>query len=143
MDNNHITLKLFKKNTDIEFIKEYIIHIDTKMIDVKNKILNDLYKNMEYNYIDLENITEKIYKDYGKLFFDIGIIPKTIDNYMLHQMTIGNRTFSFIVHPTIYHHEIKKETPVFLPKLIKETRMKTKINKNEFVYYDDEFPPLS
>lgn len=141
MDMNHITLKLFKKNTDLEY--EYIFNIDTKMIDVKNKILNDLYKNMEYNYIDLENITEKIYKDYGKLFFDKGMIPKTIDNYTLSQMTNGNRTFSFIVHPTIYNHEIKKDTPVFLPKLIKETRMKTKLNKNEFIYYDDEFPPLS
>jgi hypothetical protein len=140
MDN--IILKIYKKNTDLEYIKEYIFNIDTKIIDIKNKILNDIYKNSDYNYIDLENITEKVYKDYGKLFFDIGILPRTIDNYTLSQMTIGNRTFSFVIIPTNYNQELKKNDPLFLPKLIKESRLKKNSNKNEFVYYDDEFPPL-
>ena len=38
--------------------------------------------------MNITNITEKIYKDYGLLFFDKGLLPETLDNYTLNKFTI-------------------------------------------------------
>ena len=84
--------------------KAFIFQKTEKIIDIKKKILDYYNKNNEnnennekYNYIELENITTKIYKDYGKLFFDKGILPSSNDNYKLENFTIvdDNRIYTF------------------------------------------------
>jgi hypothetical protein len=86
----------------------------------------------------LENVTERIYKDFGKLFFDKGILPSTIDNYKLEEFTNDNRTFSFIALPkNIEINQKPKEDSGFLKKIVKK-----QLKNNQLFIYDDDFPPL-
>jgi hypothetical protein len=139
---------LSEKNTiDPVDYKEYVFNLDEKIGDIKNKILKESF-NDKFNNIDMENITDKVYKDYGKLFFDKGLLPCTIDNYKLSQFTNADRVFSFIV---VGSNVLKSpKTPVnkvidtgILKKIIIENRKdKHKNNDNGFVMYNDDFPPL-
>jgi hypothetical protein len=140
LSKNTVLFKIFILNENNESIedREYIFDLTDKIIDIKNKILKESFKN-NYNKLDMNNITDKIYKDYGKLFFDKGFLPLTIDNYKLSEFTNENRTFSFIVKGSNIQFEkkIKKDSD-FIKKLIKENRKKD----NEFTVYDEDFPPL-
>ena len=145
MNKDTVIFKIYRLNNELNdrvFDRDYICNLDEKIIDIKNRILEDIFNN-EYNYLDFENITERVYKDYGKLFFDIGFIPSINDNYKLSQFTSDNREFKFIIHPKKV--EIKKilkksNESSFLKKIIIEDR---KNNSNgTFEYYEDDFPPL-
>ena len=128
-----------KEDKEKSFFKEYTFDLKLKIDDIKNKILKDIGN---FNYLNLENITERVYKDYGKLFFDLGVLPNTIDNYLLEQFTDRGRVFSFLALPCNIDKVIKKDNNEgFLKKIIKENREKNNVN-NEFVYYEDDFPPL-
>lgn len=139
--NKTVSFKIFTindLNNPIEQIesKTFIFNLNEKIIDIKNKILNDIFEN-KFNYLDLENITEKVYKDYGKLFFEKGVLPTTIDNYKLAEFTISDRIFSFVVYPKnieIKKPEIKKS---FITKYSQEN-----IGKGGFIFNEDDFPPL-
>jgi len=137
---NTVKFKTYILNDNNENIedREYIFKLTDKIIDIKNKILKDGFNN-EYNNLEMTNITEKVYKDYGKLFFDKGLLPSTINNYKLLEFTNEGRIFSFVVKGTNIKIEkiIKKESD-FLKKIIKEDRKKS----NDFMIYDDDFPPL-
>jgi hypothetical protein len=104
-------------------------------------ILNDIFEN-KFNYLNFENITSRVFKDYGKLFFDKGLLPDTNDNYKIEQFTDSGREFLFIAHPVNIEKNVKNVNKVgnggFIKNLIKEERNKN----NEFVFYDDDFPPL-
>ena len=154
--NNTVHFKIFTKNNDLQDLLEnevYTFNLNEKVIDVKNKILKNIFKN-EFNYIDFENITERVYKDYGKLFFDKGLLPATIDNYKLSEFTNENRTFLFIAIPKniqVVSKIIKNtETPI-LKKYNQQNNRNNqnnqkyndkKENKNEFIFNIDDFPPL-
>jgi hypothetical protein len=132
------TYILNENNENIEDI-EYIFKLTDRIIDIKNKILKDTFKN-KYNNLEMTNITEKVYKDYGKLFFDKGLLPSTINNYKLSEFTNEDRVFSFLVIGTNIEKIIDKKNnnDGFIKKIIKEDRKKN----NEFMIYDDDFPPL-
>ena len=117
--------------------KEYLFNINSKIIDIRNKLLNEIFNN-SHNYLEMENITEKIYKDYGKLFFDKGILPSSIDNYLLSQFTNDNRIFSFKINPINLNIIKPIKNELFLKKIIKETNIKNK----DFFINNDDFPPL-
>ena len=114
-----------------------------KIIDIKNKILKDNFHTTEFNYLDFENISQKVYKDYGKLFFDKGLLPRTIDNYSLQDFTVEGREFSFLCIPTSVCEKSKLIDTNFRKKEKKEEIYKTpQKNENKFVFSEDEFPPL-
>jgi hypothetical protein len=141
MNKDTVIIKTYildENNTNIED-REYIFNLNDKIIDIKNKILIDTFNN-KYNSLDMTNITERVYKDFGKLFFDKGLLPLTIDNYKLSEFTIGGRTFSFLVSGKNIEkiNDVKKECK-FIQKIIKEDRKKN----DGFVFYDDDFPALS
>jgi hypothetical protein len=139
-NNNSVIFKIYKlqeKQNEKIFDKEYCIDLKTKISDIKKEILKNSFNN-EFNYLDLENITDKIYKDFGKLSFDKGIIPNTTDNYKLEQFTINNREFSFIALPkNIIINKTKKEDSGILKKFVKK-----ELKSNQLFIYDDDFPPL-
>jgi len=93
---NSVEFKIYKKENETNtYLKTYVFELNKKIIDIKNTILNDFFKG-QYNYVELTNITERVYKDYGLLFFDKGLIPPINDNYTLEKFTVPNRTFSFV-----------------------------------------------
>ena len=67
--NKNVTIKTYIINNNNEQIEdnEYIFNLNDKIIDIKNRILKDSFNN-KFNTLDMENITEKVYKDFGKLF---------------------------------------------------------------------------
>lgn len=138
MNKNSVIFKIYKnENSENILLKDYIFNLNMKIIEIKNIILKELFNN-QYNGLDLENITFKVYKDFGKLFFDKGLLPNTIDNYKLGDFTNGDRTFDFIVFPKNVILQKKDNDSELLKRIIKEER-----NKKEFCIYDDEFPPLT
>jgi len=137
MEKNIVTFKIYI-NDEIE--KEYLFNIDNKIIDIKNKILSEIFNN-SHNYLEMENITEKIYKDYGKLFFDKGILPRSVDNYILSQFTNENRIFSFKVTPLNLNIIKSNKDGFFLKKIIRENNANN-IKNGEFIFNDDDFPSL-
>jgi hypothetical protein len=135
---DNVAFKIFTINDLNEIIEQevFIFNLKDKIIDVKNMILKKIYDS-KFNYLDFENITEKIYKDFGRLFFDKGILPNTIDNYKLSEFTISNRIFSFIIHPRNIEIKKKEIKKIFITKYATEN-----IGKGGFILQDDDFPPL-
>jgi hypothetical protein len=142
MTKNTIKINIYEENEN-NFFKQYTFLLENKIIDVKNKILVDLFDN-KFNYLDIKNISEREYKDFGKLSFNIGLLPNTIDNYKLSEFTIENRTFSFLVIPKQIDIKVNKKvnqlTNSVLNKIIKENSNVE--NKNEFILNNDDFPKL-
>jgi len=143
---NAVIFKIYKLNLqqEQEFFKDYHLTLDLNIGEIKEKIALDL-SDGKNNYVNLENITERIYKDFGKFFFERGFIPGTVDNYKLEQFTNEGRTFSFIVElskvqpkPIIKNNHNQNYT---IKQLIQEDR-KQKDQDSGFVFYDDDFPPL-
>jgi hypothetical protein len=139
-----VTFNIFYENN---LCKTYTFYLHEKIIDIKNKIRFDLFEE-KFNYISLENISPRIYKDFGKLFFDKGIMPDTNNNFKLDQFTIENRTFDFNVYPKNIVIQEKKEEekrvrtkPMYNEPYVKETK-KNIVDKNIFVFKDDDFPSL-
>jgi len=159
ISENHIIIKTYlNEKKDKNYINHFNIDINIKIIDMKNNILNylidnNIIENNKYNYLELENITDRIYKDYGKLFFDIGILPNTIDNYKINQFTGDKREFIMIIRPVINNINNNVNTinnldnNDFFNKYMKKSSVKEnkviKDNKNkEFELKQDDFPPL-
>lgn len=149
MESETVLFKIYKLGSDKEhiFFKEYLIHLDEKIINIKNMILNDLNESdsSNFNKLEMNNITERIYKDFGKLFFDKGTVSDTIDNYKLLQLTNGNRTFSFTINgKNIINNVVQKKNdePYVLKRIIKEDRERRQKENKDFCYDVDDFPPL-
>ena len=149
MQSDTVLFKIYKVEDNKEniFFNDFFIKLDEKIINIKNMILNELNQNdsTNFNKLEMNNITERIYKDFGKLFFYKGIVPDTIDNYKLVQLTNGNRTFSFTVTGKNIINNIvekKKNESTVLKRIIKEDRERRQKDNKDFCYYDDDFPPL-
>jgi hypothetical protein len=91
-----VTINIYKTNENENILLETIEQkLSIKMIDFKNDLLKKYFP--ENNYLEIYNNTEKIYKDYGLLFFDKGLIPDINDNYLLSKFTIPIRTNTFVI----------------------------------------------
>lgn len=144
---------IFKSNNDNNSNNEILFtfpktdkikNIKTKILEYYNNIHNS--NNIEqYNYIDLENITTKIHKDYGKLFFDKGILPSSNDNYKLEDFSIidNNRIYTFIAILKKIEKKIEKENE---QKNYQQKNYEQKnyniLKKDEFIFKEEDFPPL-
>ena len=153
-----INFENIKEKTFI-FLKTY------KIIDIKKKILDYYNENNEnnekYNYSELVNITTKIYKVSGKLFFDTGILPSSNDNYKLENFTIvdDNRIYTFnavLKNIEQKNKELEKESEninnsnnkykkninKYDNKYNKYNENRNTFKKEEFVFREEDFPPL-
>lgn len=153
-----MSVKIYIKNSLNNEQKLFNFTLTEKIVDIKKKVLNEI-NNDNYDYIDLENITEKIYKDYGKLFFDKGILPSTNDNYKLGDFTIMDemRVYTFVAYPkkiekkTIQNKEftpnqniMNKNSSIYhkidpLKYVDKNSNMNM---KDKFIFREEDFPPL-
>jgi len=135
-----ITTKIYIKKDNEECLVETLQQdLNVKLIDFKNQLLKKYFP--ENNYLEITNINERVYKDYGLLFFELGLLPSTNDNYLLSKFTIPNRTFSFLIHG------INEEKKVFKqPTRInfnKYSNQKNEVHQQVgYVYKEEDFPPL-
>lgn len=84
--------------------KKYIFDLSLTILDIKKKIIADLPKE-GYNYIDLEYVSERVYKEIGKYSFENGILPRTMDILKLEQFTNGAKTYHFCIHYDNYEEK--------------------------------------
>ena len=102
-----VFIEVYKKENgekDITTYKTFTFSLDMRVIDMRDEIMWKMFdgnkerqEHDEY-YLEIENITDRLHKDFGKLFFDFGLLPKTIDNYPLSKMTSDGKTFQFQVY---------------------------------------------
>ena len=102
-----ICIEVYKKENDerdISTFTSFTFPLDMRVIDMRDEIMWKMYdsckerKEHDDYYLEIENITDRLYKDFGKLFFDFGLLPKTIDNYPLSKMTSDGKVFQFQVY---------------------------------------------
>lgn len=134
-----INIYIRKKNEEalIETIDQ---SLNIKMIDFKDLLLKKYFP--ENNDLEIDNISDRVYKDYGMLFFDKGILPNTNDNYLLSKFTIPNRTFSFLINGK--NVEKKNNNKAHNKQFVNFNKYKPR-DPNEpepFIFKEEDFPPL-
>ena len=135
-----ITTKIYIKKDNEECLVETLQQdLNVKLIDFKNQLLKKYFP--ENNYLEITNINERVYKDYGLLFFELGLLPSTNDNYLLSKFTIPNRTFSFLIHGINEEKKVFKQ-PTRL-NFNKYSNQKNDVHQQKgYVYKEEDFPPL-
>lgn len=134
-----INIYILKKNEEalVETINQ---DLNIKIIDFKNQLLSKYFP--ENNYLEINNITERVYKDYGMLFFDKGILPETNDNYLLSKFTIPNRTFSFLIHGKNIEKKISNQVQNKQYVSFNKYKPKDPNEPEPFILKEEDFPPL-
>ena len=141
-----INIYILKKNEEA-LIETITQDLNIKMIDFKQLLLQKYFP--ENNYLEINNITERVYKDYGLLFFDKGPLPDTNDNYFLNKFTIPDRTFSFLINGKTVEKVNKPANPQRLnnnqykPLNFNKYQERDPNEPKPFVFNDEDFPPLS
>ena len=144
----HIKLYVLENSNHV-LKKELNIELNKTIYDLKQEILTTLF-NHSHNDVEISNISDRVYKDYGLLFFDHGKLPGNIDYIKLEKFTIENRTFSFLVEPVNKTHV--HVTPKVAPKnLFSKYRTIDKNKEHEesntdngrFIYVEEDFPSLT
>lgn len=150
---NCINFNLYVKENNKNILKKNLeLNLEFTIDEIRNKILKELFDEKSYNSVILNNITERIYKDYGLLFFDKGILLNTFDHFKLEKFSIPDRTFDFLVEPCNKNKdkEIKYNNKnVYNRKESYDPNKRFNINYEEkdepqknFVFHEEDFPPL-
>lgn len=151
MDANIKFIIYYTNKKDDSLSKTYIYNnLTTKIIDIKKEIFNDFPKT-GFNYVDLEYVSERIYKEIGKYSFNYGIFPRTMDNTRLSNYTDGNKTFHFFIHydnnqVVVNNENNRKINLSFIKKEDEDDGVKQPIQQETNLFdsnnYDKNFPPL-
>lgn len=129
--------------------QEYVLKIENskRIIDLKRFIIKKYYDDNEEIYIDLENINEKVKKNFGKMYLDKGMIPRIFDNYELSKFLDDEDKLNvkIVVIKDIKKEDenkryIESEKRVYMPPSKRMWGFKEDVKK--FVYNDDDFPKL-
>ena len=145
-----IYLNLYINENSENIFKEKIeINIKDKICELREKILNKYFDNNIYNYVNLTNITSRVYKDYGMLFFDKGLLPDIVNNYTIDKFTTEDRTFDFLIEPCKkIINKIKITNRVSAKKSFYDPNRRfnndyVEEKQEGFVFREEDFPPLS
>lgn len=151
MDANIKFIIYYTNKKDDSLSKTYIYNnLTTKIIDIKKEIFNDFPKT-GFNYVDLEYVSDRIYKEIGKYSFNYGIFPRTMDNTRLSNYTDGNKTFHFFIHydnnEVVLNNENNRKINLsFIKKEDEDDGVKQPIQQETNLFdsnnYDKNFPPL-
>ncbi len=103
-----IKITVYRKGEDglkeEDTMQEFTFPLEKMIYDVRDDIMWGMYcedRGLQLQgqfYLEMENITDRVFKDFGKLFFDKGLLPKTIDNFPLKKMSGAGREYVFMVY---------------------------------------------
>lgn len=107
------------KNGEIlpETMERLSYDLSMRMIDVRDEIMWKIYNSTDERneqdeyYLQIENRSPNLVKEFGKLFFNKGLLPHTIDNYPLSRITSAGNMFIFGVY-RVKKSELKDYVPV-------------------------------
>jgi hypothetical protein len=104
-----------------------ILNIDLKktLLQLKKFIIVK-YLNNDCEYIDIININNKVIKNFGKMYLELGVVPRIFDNYELERFFNDNEEFN-IKYKIVDIKEVNESYP----------------KKYTFKYNDNDFPELS
>lgn len=148
---SYISINLYVNENNQNNLKDTIsVDLNITILELRNKILSILFDKVKYNYVKLTNITEKVYKDYGLLFFEKGLLAETLDNYNLNKFTIEKRTFDFLAEPcnkeiivkNVKYRQSGDSRNIYNPNKRFNPGYEEKIEQKEFVFNEEDFPPL-
>lgn len=108
-----------KENDQIisESIERISFDLSMRVIDMRDEMMWKMYNSTEEReshdqyYLEIENISSNLVKEFGKLFFNKGLLPKTMDNYPLSRITSAGSSFIFAVY-RVKKSELKDYIPV-------------------------------
>jgi hypothetical protein len=149
MDANIKFIIYYNNKKDDSLSKTYTYNdLTTKIIDIKKQIFND-FPRTDFNYIDLEYVSDRVYKEIGKYSFNYGIFPRTMDNTKLSNYTDGNKTYHFFINycnndVAVNNENNRKINLSFIKKDDDEETQQTAtiVNLFDSNKYDSNFPPL-
>ena len=147
MDANIKFIIYYTNKKDDSLSKTYTFNnLTVKIIDIKKEIFNDFPKD-GFNYVDLEYVSERIYKEIGKYSFNYGIFPRTMDHTRLSNYTDGNKTYHFLIHysnnEVVVNNENNRRINLsFIKKEDDEKPTQEEISLFDSNNYDSNFPPL-
>ena len=134
-----INIYILKKKEEV-LVETINQDLNIKIIDFKNQLLSKYFP--ENNYLEINNITERVYKDYGMLFFDKGILPETNDNYLLSKFTIPDRSFSFLIYGKNIEKKISNQIQNKQYVSFNKYKPKDPNEPEPFILKEEDFPPL-
>ncbi len=111
--------------------KRFEFPLTMRVIDVRDEIMWKMYNGCEEReqqdlyYLEIENHSPKLFKEFGKLFFNFGLIPKTQDNYPLTRITSNGKSYIFEVYKVL-----KSELDDYVP--VKKMYEMSEEEKREF-----------
>lgn len=129
--NNENIVMCFQKNNTI--------------LDMKKKILKD-FPRENFEYIDFENISPKIFSEFGKLSFPKNLLPQTLDNYRLDNFCLkSDAKFRFnVIYVEKDINGVMKEGGEKKQANLSFLKTTVPAKKVEPVKsYDEDFPSLS
>jgi hypothetical protein len=124
------------------------IEEDIKIIELKKYIIKK-YTEDDCKYIDLENINEKVVKNFGKMYLERGNIPRIFDNFNLSKFMMDDGEINLKIKKVDdYEHQdnasntVNKQGNQTVKKAYIPPSKRDEIPK-EFNYFEEDFPPLS
>jgi hypothetical protein len=138
-------INILTKLDNIE--KIYICELTMSLKTLKKKIVNDMFTTCEkyskFKYLDFNNISDKIYRNFGKVCLLNGPISNIFDNRLLEEFFNENQDIVLEIIP------IEEEETPFNTLTIKSVQKKnslgslTNIINKDFVFRETDFPSLS
>lgn len=113
--------------------KQYELPLETTLKEIKEIIQKDF--DIQYTF-DMLNVSERIYRNFGKMFLGKGLIQPSYYGRNLTNFFNEGQKLKITIQES-------KETVVVEENLSKLDKLIGKIDKNEFILNLDDFPPLS
>ncbi len=144
--NFEVHFETYEKKRDSEeadptTIEKFHFDVNTLIIDVRDEMMWKIFrdeKEHDQYYLEIENISPKLYKDFGKLFFNSGLLPKTIDNFPLSKFVAEERTYQFLVYRK-KKSELNDYNPNVIPSyMIPKTEEQLREEKNKKIREEEE-----
>ena len=93
-----MSIKIILLNNDTSQSKEYSLNPSTRIIDLKETIVKDLYKGK--GYVDIDFLLERTKRTFGKLNLEAGIISRSLDVRTLNDFGLKNDIINIRVNYT-------------------------------------------
>lgn len=121
MNSKQVLFEVYLKEKDSEIqydtLEKMSFDLSMRVIDMRDEMMWKMYNSTEERaehdqyYLEIENISPTLVKEFGKLFFNKGLLPKTLDNYPLTRITNNGAKFIFTVY-RVKKSELKDYLPV-------------------------------
>ena len=120
-----------------DIIKNYVLPFETSLEDIKKIIIKDFEISFPFN---LDNISKRNYRNFGKMFMGSGVIQSSYNNKVLANFFNEGQSVELSI---IEISEEELKTSSSLDNLMEKVKVIHNPKKEEFTLNLNDFPPLS